>query len=840
MMQRSLDGFRSSASPDAPFPTPQPHRQSGSVGGSGAGSGRHLVRGVAAALILLVVSVLPAGCGPSEEAGDGSRPGSGQGPALYGTPPAPAATSPVEPARRAMAPAEALAGAGRLLVLQTELFPATLWRSTEDHVELFAGLPASGLGGPTFLSYSSPTGIASLRPGDYLEGADLRENWLLAGFAGAAGWTHWDSPWAVFLQRRPERVILGTNGVEIRYAAAAGHFSMMPLYGYEKPPQQGHEFDPGKGPGAPALRGAKGRDPKLLTWEWPLAVARDPLTRLRYWAGATRRFPVACKDSFSVDRNRDTVVIRQEFEWLEVPDDWGTRPIRLAPVSPTLGLALLPGERFPVEFDRPPFDFGMATPYGPWMGIPDADGYEIRFPVLQYLNAMEDRGTDLPQNAPAVALAARDRLRSVAREKFPDPEGYRHDHGGLTNLCWALMGDQWYARALPWYDPQTRSNAMASLGRYLREEVLVPERFRDREFPPGSGRTWLLLEGPGIGSWGVLGDAGKFSANLLETVWAYAHATGDHALVRERWPLLRRLFVTGAQTRWVGFGRDEIAELGDKAAPALAYARLAYLAGDMDAYGYGCSVFARELVHLHVQQRGARWFRERQPWHSLEPIDEEVFLTNLWGDLAGWQIDGPRYPAAAGERQSANRWVRFQDPDVARFYRDHLGPDVRGEFLRLASRPDRNPRWDTTDDSHILPSRVRLESYLLNASPTNLAAIATPDRFQGPPSGIMASCLAVLRSAQPPRVLRLIPGAPPSPFAPGISRDVPGPHPHLVQTLIPGATNGPAWPRVAWWGWQTPTGARWNFGEVRAGVQERPQSVHSEPVSWNTVRYRFD
>src|SRR6185503_18494337 len=80
---------------------------------------------------------------------------------------------------------------------------------------------------------------------------------------------------------------------------------------------------------------------------------------------------------------------------------------------------------------------------------------------------------------------------------------------------------------------------------------------------------------------------------FLETLWAYAHFTGDWQLVRERWPLVKKMFTTPARTRWVGFGRDAIAEIGDEAAHCGAFARLAYRVGDMDAYHYGCSMFAR-------------------------------------------------------------------------------------------------------------------------------------------------------------------------------------------------------------------------------------------------------
>src|SRR5512140_1341371 len=117
-------------------------------------------------------------------------------------------------------------------------------------------------------------------------------------------------------------------------------------------------------------------------------------------------------------------------------------------------------------------------------------------------------------------------------------------------------------------------------------------------------------------------------------------------------------------------------------------------------------MFARELTHHYIKQRGAAYFRQHQPWHSMEEMDEEVYLTNLWGDVAAWQIDGPNYPARTGERQYNNRWVRFKDADVGRFYRDFLLGNVEKELTMLQGRWDRKRRFN--NDSHIMPSLVQL------------------------------------------------------------------------------------------------------------------------------------
>lgn len=87
---------------------------------------------------------------------------------------------------------------GILSVAESELAPYSVWRSRARTVRWFAGLPAAGRGGPTFLAYSSPTGIATLKIDGRVEGAQMRENWILVGFPGAENWTDWDSPWAVF------------------------------------------------------------------------------------------------------------------------------------------------------------------------------------------------------------------------------------------------------------------------------------------------------------------------------------------------------------------------------------------------------------------------------------------------------------------------------------------------------------------------------------------------------------------------------------------------------------------------------------------------------------------
>jgi hypothetical protein len=688
----------------------------------------------ATAVLLVVAGLAGGGCGPGEKSVSGlydPLPESGD----------PSATSGV-PAR---APRPPNPPGALLSVIATELSPATLWHSAAREVECFAGLPAWGLGGPVFLAYSSPTGIAIARPGDRVDGSLMRENWLLTGFAGAEGWDEWDSPWAVFLQNRPREARLTTNGVRITFPAEAGHFSLMPLYGYYKPPQRGREF----------LTGQGFKEKELLTWEWSTVVARDPLIRLRYWAGATRHFPFHCREEVSVDRASDALVLRQAFSFLDVPDAWGTKPLKLAPVSPPLGLALSEGGRaFDAMFSLKPLDFEMPTPFGPLFGIQNVDAYTVRFPWLGRVNTLP---ADHAVSAGDEAEAARERLRALGRDLF----GSIGREGARVNALWDLVAAPAIVTALPHFDPLTRSNATTLLGRFFRDVVLTEQSFVTGEFPAGSGRAVAILKPVAADATERPEEALARGGRALQSLWAYAHAAEDHALVRERWPLIRKLLPRSMAARWAAFGGSAIDGEGVDPESAIAYARLAYLAGDGDAYRHGCELAVRALTLERASRWGVRWFRERQPWHSMAPIPADARLDGFGREEWGWRL-----VSGGSEARSSS------GASVAPFE----------EALRQ---------------------------------------------------------IAVAHEKSKSGMTRLISGPAASPESLGLERDVPGPHPELLQAIRWGGEGSTGWPRIEWPMWRTPTGAAWTFGEVRAGGGAGAGTPRVTELNWNSAQYEW-
>jgi len=710
-------------------------------------------------------------------------------------------------------------------VLRSAASPAWLMRAKSDRLLFFYGIRRYGRGPPTCFFVKTGEGVVIFERGKSVKGKDMIAPWIVVSFVGSEGWELFDVPWLIYLQRRPLEVRLTSDYLEVTFPSNdTGYVAIMPLYGYLKLPQEKYADSPIFGPKARAIR----------TWEWRQqgTPPKEVVERCEFWCRTFLRYPAGMWETYYINTTDDTIVIREEYKWLSFEDDWGTEPLRFASISPTLALAIKYG--FPAELSHELYDPDLYTPYGPLMGALEADTVEIKMHVLQYVNEME--APKMPDPHDPIALRALERLRKVMRERFPKPDEFDIDHGGgiwskdprKTNYCWAVMGDLWYCRALPYLDEKLREVVMSCLKKYFKDFVLTL-----KPYDPHRGK--LLLHGPGIGSWGSWGDAGKFSTNLVQTIWAYAQFTGDWELVRERWNLIKRLFVLPDEMRWQGWGRYSIAEMGDMAPPCVAMARLAWGVGDLEYYSFAVYCFAKELVVHYVMSLGAEYFYEYRPHDRPEPMDEKVFLTNIWGETAGWQIDGPRYPRETPERQYMNRWVRFQCPDTARFYRE-VKP-LREALERELNDPEVGwGRWkdcECRDDSHILPSLVRIRSFLLDEPPEKLAEICEPEDVVGPPSGIVATMIAFIRTSTPHKYIRLVPRGIYIPPKPGLDRTggwrygvvEPICDPDLVVTLRrPWAT--PVW---RFWGGN---GEDLYFGAIIPFPDMCEGFTAEEPLSW--------
>jgi hypothetical protein len=311
-------------------------------------------------------------------------------------------------------PAPPLDGAPVLTVLQTELSPAILFQTDEREITFFSDMERSGRAAPSYAAFSTRGGPRAFKSGERLDPAGMEEGWVMVWFAGARGWTNGDVPWVVCLQHRPRSMRLDTNGLHFAFEHRAGSFALLALYGIYVCPTNENKM---------AIKfGGK----TVQTWKWGEVLHREPLMRVRYWASALRHFPYDCEETFSVDRSTDTLTLRQKISYVSIEDAWGTKPLKLNPISPTLALASRDAN-LPVKFSRRVMDLEMPTHAGPYMAAEGVAPLDFTFGVLQHINegllvttthdvaAVTERGSWSRWAPPA---ESRDECMAIARNAY--------------------------------------------------------------------------------------------------------------------------------------------------------------------------------------------------------------------------------------------------------------------------------------------------------------------------------------------------------------------------------------------------------------------------------------
>lgn len=714
-------------------------------------------------------------------------------------------------------------------LLVSDLTPAWLYHVRASEVTFFASLPEFGLEGPSHLAVPTARGVRVFKTPVQVS-ARMSEPWVLCWFQGAKGWTKWDSPHLLVLQRKPQAMSAGPEGVKFRFAGEAGDLVFLPLYGYFKPPVRGNDL---------AEKAGRVRQ-RVRTWEWTRGLPREVIERCRWWARALRAVPVGCEESFSVDPAADTLTIRQRFRYHEIRDDWKTRPIRIAPVPPTFGFMVrFPG--FPLQFSKRPADPDYCTPYGPYLVVKDTDSYDLVFPgILRYVN--EHEAALPPDDSVPLVKKAHEFIENYMRRRFDGSPRHWVEFG--DNLfVWAILADNTHSRALPYCSPETRAKALASLQTYYHTHFFGPRGWWNPRPDPAKGRAWnwyaekiKVIDGPGIHG-GIFGDSGKIGSSAMYGLWCYAHHSGDVDLIRRRWDWIRQLDANQINMDWKIVGRYANAECGEHAQPMMAFARLAYMAGDLDNYYYGCYLAVRELAEQYVKAWAVKeYFRDYQPMHRFEVIPEFSFGTHVIGEAAGWQIDGPTF--FRGEKQSENRWVRFHSEDVGRFFRDALDEPTRWELgVYLKDHPGmRYPRL-AGDAAQGTTSLFRSWAQVFNPAHEELARLHPVENWDwdANSAGSLAAMLAAVRSGRPREYRRLVPrDLPKSPFVPGIER-IPVTCSWRGLVHFDTAWNMP-FPMSGWYAWGRELRPnfknRWPFGMLVPN--RRPVGRRSVQVDWTT------
>lgn len=504
-----------------------------------------------------------------------------------------------------------------LRVYESALSPAIVVETDSDTLTLFRGLSAAGLSAPQ-------DGLMRAR---WLTGkvpqSEMQEPWLLVWFGGSPKWDRvavadgtpcptFDVPFLLVFERRPSKVELSGDGLRVAFRGPAGRTALMPFYGIRR------------------------ADPAQTThWKEDVDRVSRLAERCRFWTRALRAWPVDAAEEWRVDSVRDEVEVRVRFSYLETSGDWRVRPLRLAPVPPLLTLARQAG--LAVRFSREPSPTGCDTSVGPYVAVPDADGYSYTVSGL---------------------------LRYVNRVVADVPPGGLETQVGLARNYWALASD---APKIPFW-----ARDAGERGRLAAEALLRFMLWRDNARYEWDGANGRLLALDGL-AWQEQGEdrARAAGAELLRGCWYGGFYAGLVDVLRPHWHQMAG-FRDGLERGddWATLGvAAGSPHLDARLNAELFFARLAARLGQGDAYAEASVRSAKFLLAAAALAAGApAYVRDHAPWPGLADQGGAVFLSACRPGSVGF---GPGPPPLVTSPSDAGY----------SFARDHLG-----EYLRLNFR----------------------------------------------------------------------------------------------------------------------------------------------------------
>jgi len=256
------------------------------------------------------------------------------------------------------------------------------------------------------------------------------------------------------LEHRPLAVRMEDDQIVFEFAETAGKVGVMPLFGRRAwLPEE--------------------------TETWCDGVPEEVIDQCRLWSRLLRDFPFTVTESYEIQEDGDTFLAREAFQWIAFEDEWGTPPVKAAPLPPMLAVALESG--MPVSLlvsgeSVRPVDGNLMDFAGKMMVIEGAESYQYRLTEL-------DRFLRRRPTAEAVAAEARPlqaRLESHVADMVSAghlrPLHILHGGPGSWNASWYWVGTPETAHALARALPYLSADLQARVREYVQAEW--------REYPP--------------------------------------------------------------------------------------------------------------------------------------------------------------------------------------------------------------------------------------------------------------------------------------------------------------------------------------------------------------------
>lgn len=498
-----------------------------------------------------------------------------------------------------------------LTYIATDLFPGTLLNVKGKELFLFQKLGEVGLSAPQYIAYPVNGRVKITRSPCQVK-PKLSAPWFLVWFNGGRGWKNikfvkhsfnysksfpdkvpgFDSPWLVVLQHQAE-IELDKDGVSIISDKPIENVVMMPLFGSEKLP----------------LR---------KTASWRSSLPGSVVKRIKKWVAISRKIPVYVKEDFKVDEIRDQVAIKNTFSYHEIKDDWGTKPLTIAPLSPVLSLSYKTG--FPMKFNKSSIDEKMVTHWGPLLAVEKSDTYTYTINrMLKYVDetrvvsSLNTSNRDIQKAMQFNAI----RLKWGISDRFgfnPIRDTYAVDWG-MGCLAAMRRGAEYLNEADK--DIVTKQKVIDWINRngYL-DYYLNPNSYKTETTKVNSTLSeTALVARSGHQTHGE--DLVKQTSRLPWVIWRYGYYSQEWDKISQSYDTIKKLYPL---TKYMGWGciapvnTAEHAKISAKQG-ALGLARLGKQFGDQEGYCFGAYMYVKLLVNEWAWDVAALpYIKKHGPW----------------------------------------------------------------------------------------------------------------------------------------------------------------------------------------------------------------------------------
>ena len=504
------------------------------------------------------------------------------------------------------------------------LSPAWRLNTDSNSVNIFSGIKNYGAGLPSHIAFmTNDNKIKVVKTGESFSGGEMSANWLMVWFNGSEGWGEFDIPWLFTLQKKPESVSIGTDGLDINFGGPVGYVSGMPLFGVKL-------IHPSE------------------TASWKNALPEKIVARCSLWSRILANAPQNVARSFSIDYPSDTMTLKDKFTYFPISDDWNTKPLQIAPLSPALVLSATSGN-IPIMVNKKNTDLSLATLHGPYLAITDTDEYLVSIGKLVHF------ASEVRDVTPASGEKT-EQLKNELVKIFTEQLKYMNTHpwdelfwfgkyvpGNVENPAMSNV-----IQAAPYLPEDIRKKVFQSVKTevedyYLREgkpdavinaKLVKEAKDRDLTF------TLKSLSGKEMTSFTPRQDSAAIDSLCVEsfrlyTVWQYAYTFNRYDFIKNNWEKLNRFYNLIPNSHdwatcvsWDTFSGVRVGnglqESGLMHAGTSAMARMAYYMKDLKLRDNAVYFSVMQLVGMQAALSANTYLRQERPWPSSHTESDEM------------------------------------------------------------------------------------------------------------------------------------------------------------------------------------------------------------------------